>query len=54
VLIAAAFCMYNRYVDGLGTWAPQKNEDYMDMGRSIAEQGYGASARKASENSVPA
>ena len=22
VLIAAAFCMYNRYVDGLGTWAP--------------------------------
>ena len=21
VLIAAAFCMYNRYVDGLGTWA---------------------------------
>ena len=23
VLIAAAFCMYNRYVDGLATWAPQ-------------------------------
>src|SRR5208282_4866613 len=22
VLIAAAFCMYNRYVDGLGTWQP--------------------------------
>ena len=22
VLIAAAFCMYNRYVDGLATWAP--------------------------------
>jgi uncharacterized peroxidase-related enzyme len=22
VLIAAAFCMFNRYVDGLGTWAP--------------------------------
>ena len=54
VLIAAAFCMYNRYVDGLGTWAPEKNEDYMEMGRSIAEQGYGASARKAAENRVPA
>jgi alkylhydroperoxidase/carboxymuconolactone decarboxylase family protein YurZ len=46
VLIAAAFCMYNRYVDGLGTWAPQKNEDYMPMGRDIAEQGYGVSVRK--------
>jgi len=22
VLIAVAFCMYNRYVDGLATWAP--------------------------------
>jgi alkylhydroperoxidase family enzyme len=22
VLIAAMFCMCNRYVDGLGTWAP--------------------------------
>src|SRR5690625_3010740 len=27
VLIAAAFCMYNRYVDGLGTWAPKENEE---------------------------
>jgi uncharacterized peroxidase-related enzyme len=54
VLIAAAFCMYNRYVDGLGTWAPEKNEDYMEMGRSIAEKGYGASTRKTAENTVPA
>jgi uncharacterized peroxidase-related enzyme len=54
VLIAAAFCMYNRYVDGLGTWAPARNEDYMEMGRSIAEQGYGASARKAEQNRIPA
>ena len=23
VLIAAAFCMFNRYVDGLGTWQPK-------------------------------
>src|SRR6185437_16532804 len=25
VLIAAAFCMYNRYVDGLDTWQPREN-----------------------------
>ncbi|HXB94468.1 MAG TPA: peroxidase-related enzyme [Puia sp.] len=54
VLIAAAFCMYNRYVDGLGTWAPEKNEDYLEMGRTIAEKGYGASVRKQTESVVPA
>ncbi|HEV2500754.1 MAG TPA: peroxidase-related enzyme [Terriglobia bacterium] len=40
VLIAAAFCMYNRYVDGLATWAPQEPEAYRQMGRRMAEQGY--------------
>lgn len=40
VLIAAAFCMYNRYVDGLGTWAPPGNEPYREMGRRLAEVGY--------------
>ncbi len=40
VLIAAAFCMYNRYVDGLGTWAPGENEAYKEMGVMLAEQGY--------------
>lgn len=40
VLIAAAFCMYNRYVDGLATWAPQDPEAYREMGRRMAEQGY--------------
>lgn len=40
VLIAAAFCMFNRYVDGLGTWAPQARDDYDDMGRMIVEHGY--------------
>src|SRR5690349_16896041 len=29
VLIAAAFCMYNRYVDGLGTLAPGNPERYL-------------------------
>lgn len=40
VLIAAAFCMYNRYVDGLATWAPQEPEAYVDTGRRLAEEGY--------------
>lgn len=40
VLIAAAFCMFNRYVDGLATWAPEKHDSYRDHGKVIAEQGY--------------
>jgi uncharacterized peroxidase-related enzyme len=40
VLIAAAFCMYNRYVDGLGTWAPEKPEEYEETGARLAQQGY--------------
>ncbi|GAA5521550.1 peroxidase-related enzyme [Aliifodinibius salicampi] len=40
VLIAAAFCMYNRYVDGLGTWAPKENEAYDEMGKMMAHDGY--------------
>lgn len=40
VLIAAAFCMFNRYVDGLGTWAPQEREIYVERGPSRAEEGY--------------
>ncbi|HYQ44162.1 MAG TPA: carboxymuconolactone decarboxylase family protein [Polyangiaceae bacterium] len=40
VLIAAAFCMFNRYVDGLGTWAPSSNEAYLPMGKRLAEHGY--------------
>ena len=41
VLIAAAFCMFNRYVDGLGTWAPQAKEAYKEMGERMAFVGYG-------------
>ncbi len=40
VLITAAFCMYNRYVDGLGTWAPEENEAYDEMGKLMAHEGY--------------
>lgn len=40
VLIAAVFCMANRYVDGLGTWAPQDREIYVQRGPRRAEEGY--------------
>ncbi len=40
VLIAAAFCMYNRYVDGLQTWQPRNNAMYAEMGKHMAEDGY--------------
>jgi len=40
VLIAAAFCMFNRYVDGLDTWAPQDRQFYVDRGPRRAEEGY--------------
>jgi uncharacterized peroxidase-related enzyme len=40
VLIAAAFCMYNRYVDGLGTWAPQDADGYRQRGKLVARDGY--------------
>jgi len=40
VLIAAAFCMFNRYVDGLGTWAPQDRQVYVERAPRRAEEGY--------------
>jgi uncharacterized peroxidase-related enzyme len=40
VLIAAAFCMYNRYVDGLATFAPRDEHLYDEMGEGMAHEGY--------------
>jgi uncharacterized peroxidase-related enzyme len=40
VLIAAAFCMFNRYVDGLATWAPQDRMFYVNRAKARAEEGY--------------
>jgi uncharacterized peroxidase-related enzyme len=40
VLIAAAFCMYNRYVDGLATWQPDDVGLYDKMGEQRAREGY--------------
>jgi uncharacterized peroxidase-related enzyme len=41
VLIAAAFCMFNRYVDGLAARTPTDLDSYAARGRQIAEKGYG-------------
>ncbi len=40
VLIAAAFCMYNRYVDGLGTLTPTDADSYRQRAARVAEDGY--------------
>jgi alkylhydroperoxidase/carboxymuconolactone decarboxylase family protein YurZ len=40
VLIAAAFCMYNRYVDGLDTWQPRDEALYLERGKKTAREGY--------------
>ena len=44
VLIAAAFCMFNRYVDGLGT-TEASPEQYQAAGIRISTKGYGARFR---------
>jgi uncharacterized peroxidase-related enzyme len=41
VLIAAAFCMFNRYVDGLATVAPDDPAAYEQIGKVLAAEGYG-------------
>jgi uncharacterized peroxidase-related enzyme len=43
VLIAAVFCMCNRYVDGLATWAPDDPDFYRKRAAIVAENGYAAS-----------
>lgn len=40
VLIAAAFCMYNRYVDGLDTIQPDDEAMYRERGKRVARDGY--------------
>lgn len=42
VLIAAAFCMVNRYVDGLATTLPGDPGGYAAMAESIVNTGYAA------------
>lgn len=40
VLIAALFCLYNKYVDGLNTVAPTDNTFYDKLGERITTVGY--------------
>lgn len=40
VLIAAAFCMFNRYVDGLATLAVDDQDAYRETGVRLLEHGY--------------
>jgi uncharacterized peroxidase-related enzyme len=40
VLIAAAFSMFNRYVDGLATFTPLDDAAYDPMGQRMAHEGY--------------
>ncbi len=40
ILIAAAFCMYNRYVDGLATTQPHDEAMYRERGKIVAREGY--------------
>jgi uncharacterized peroxidase-related enzyme len=40
VLIAALFCLYNRYVDGLSTVAPTDPEFYKGLGQRLKDNGY--------------
>ena len=40
VLIAAAFCMYNRYVDGLASLTPDDPSVYDRIGKQRSKEGY--------------
>jgi hypothetical protein len=40
VLIAAAFCIYNRYVDGLAAVTPSDQQACDQMGQRMAREGY--------------
>lgn len=40
VLIAAAFSMFNRYVDGLASFTPTDRAAYEEMGKRLGEKGY--------------
>jgi uncharacterized peroxidase-related enzyme len=43
VLIAALFCLFNRYVDGLDAWTPADPASYRERARLVAAHGYAAS-----------
>ena len=42
VLITGLFCLFNRYIDGLGVTSSDTPESFMMRAKKIAENGYGA------------
>jgi uncharacterized peroxidase-related enzyme len=50
VLIAAVFCMCNRYVDGLATWAPDDPAFYRQRAAVVAQNGYAASTLQGNQS----
>jgi uncharacterized peroxidase-related enzyme len=46
VLIAAAFCMFNRYVDGLATWTPTDPDFYRQRAAIVATLGYAGATQQ--------
>lgn len=41
ILIASMFCMYNRYVDGLGAFTPEEDSPhYQENAKRLAVDGY--------------
>ena len=50
VLIAAVFCMCNRYVDGLATWAPDDPAFYRQRAALVAQNGYAASTLQGNQS----
>jgi uncharacterized peroxidase-related enzyme len=46
VLIAAKFCMMNRYVDGLAAWTPEEEDFYRKRAKRIAAHGYTGSVTR--------
>ncbi len=54
VLIAALFCLYNRYVDGMGTYCPEDPAYYKKLASRLVTIGYDrpkdAHARQGEEN----
>ena len=51
VLLAAVFCMCNRYVDGLAAWSPDDPAFYRERAALVAAHGYAVSAVTPSSSS---
>jgi uncharacterized peroxidase-related enzyme len=52
VLIAAAFCMFNRYVDGLAAYTPTDLATYYPRAKQVVENGYGSHIFSANQPQV--